>query len=180
MPTFKEVKTVCDTVPGFMGDGELLALHVLAGQLPQHPQILEIGVYAGKSLIVWAMWAEEKQGRVHGLDIFEKTPFTPDCPDITTVERSLCSKITNFQLHKGNSFTLLDKFPVEYFDLVFIDGSHDYDVVKQDIMKSLPLLKTGGVLCGHDFHYPPIKKALDELLSGGYQDVAGEIWFRYK
>jgi hypothetical protein len=42
------------------------------------------------------------------------------------------------------------KFPDESLDLVFIDGSHGYTHVKQDIRAWLPKVKEGGILCGHD------------------------------
>jgi len=36
-------------------------------------------------------------------------------------------------------------------DLVFIDGDHSYEAVKEDILHWLPTLRSGGVLAGHDY-----------------------------
>jgi predicted O-methyltransferase YrrM len=41
-------------------------------------------------------------------------------------------------------------FADEQFDLVFIDGSHGYSHVKEDVRAWLPKVKFGGILCGHD------------------------------
>lgn len=38
----------------------------------------------------------------------------------------------------------------EEFDLVFIDGDHVYEAVRADIERFAPLVKAGGILCGHD------------------------------
>ena len=43
------------------------------------------------------------------------------------------------------------QFEKDYFDWVYIDGDHTYEVVKQDLSKYYSLIKTGGFLCGHDY-----------------------------
>ena len=52
-----------------------------------------------------------------------------------------------------------------HVDMVFIDGSHDYESVKQDIINYKPLVKKGGILAGHDFGYQ-VQQAVEELLPG--------------
>jgi len=39
------------------------------------------------------------------------------------------------------------------FDLIYIDGSHEYKDVKFDIQNSIKLLKSNGVIAGHDYNY---------------------------
>lgn len=39
----------------------------------------------------------------------------------------------------------------ESLDFVFIDGTHTYQAVKEDIANWLPKVKTGGLICGHDY-----------------------------
>lgn len=36
-------------------------------------------------------------------------------------------------------------------DLVFIDANHSYDNAKEDITLWLPKVRSGGILCGHDY-----------------------------
>jgi len=44
------------------------------------------------------------------------------------------------------------KFDDESLDFVFIDASHEYEDVKNDIEAWWPKIKKGGILAGHDFH----------------------------
>ncbi len=72
-----------------------------------------------------------------------------------------------------------------YFDLVFIDAEHSYEGVKQDIQLWSPLLRSGGILCGHDYHgeygarYPGVKEAVDELLGeDNIEQLPDCVWLR--
>jgi GR25 family glycosyltransferase involved in LPS biosynthesis len=54
-------------------------------------------------------------------------------------------------------------------DFVFIDASHKYEDVKNDIIAWLPKVKAGGVIAGHDYYideydyFPGVKKAVNEI-----------------
>lgn len=61
-------------------------------------------------------------------------------------------------------------------DMVFIDGSHDTPNVLADIRAWLPLVRPGGLLCGHDGNDPRVQKALDEAIPGWKPAKAGTIW----
>ena len=56
-------------------------------------------------------------------------------------------------------------FKDESLDFVFIDASHDYENVKQDILHWYPKVKHGGCIGGHDYHpdWPDVVKAVDEF-----------------
>lgn len=62
-------------------------------------------------------------------------------------------------------------------DMVFVDASHDYDSVKRDIQTARKLLRSGGLLCGHDYskHWPEVMKAVDEHVPN--RQCHGSIWF---
>jgi hypothetical protein len=55
------------------------------------------------------------------------------------------------------------EFQDKSLSFVFIDASHDYENVKQDINSWYPKIKNGGILAGHDWFGEDIKKAVYEF-----------------
>jgi predicted O-methyltransferase YrrM len=61
--------------------------------------------------------------------------------------------MTNVEIITGLSqdFHVLEKVKSQsFFDIIFIDGSHDYEVVCQDVLNYVPYLKKGGYLVMDD------------------------------
>lgn len=51
-------------------------------------------------------------------------------------------------------------------DFVFIDASHEYEDVKEDILAWLPKVKVGGILAGHDYDtFEGVNRAVDEIFN---------------
>lgn len=51
---------------------------------------------------------------------------------------------------------------------VFIDGNHDYEPAKADILAWWPKIKPGGYMCGHDYcaTFPGVIRAVTEIFGG--------------
>lgn len=66
------------------------------------------------------------------------------------------------------------------FDLIFIDGGHDYESVRRDIAIAKEFVAPGGIICGHDFTmFDGVTKAVldfgDEV---GKVNACGTVWWK--
>jgi hypothetical protein len=64
-------------------------------------------------------------------------------------------------------------------DIIYVDASHEYEPVKQDILSYWQLLKTGGTMIGDDYQrdWPGVMKAVDELSNlYGEAEISGVVW----
>jgi SAM-dependent methyltransferase len=83
-------------------------------------------------------------------------------------------------LLEASSANAAQNFDGVLFDTVFIDASHDYMAVKRDIEVWLPRLSEKGVLCGHDFNWPDVRRAVTETLPSVFNIPGTSIWAYYK
>jgi predicted O-methyltransferase YrrM len=81
---------------------------------------------------------------------------------------------------RGHSQDVVSKYQDETIDFCFIDGSHEYEDVKKDIMAYLPKVKKGGILAGHDYDaiWSGVIQAVDEILVK--VEIVNGSWIFYK
>jgi predicted O-methyltransferase YrrM len=145
-------------VLGWMSHTELAWL---AEQASKRSQVVEIGSYLGRST---RALADNSCGRVYAIDTWRNADVHPymRVPPFMLGEdwcwnaflRNVGDLIPDrLEVRRRQSAQAALEFAGEgrTFDLIFIDGAHDYQSVKEDIQAWRPLLKDGGLLCGHDF-----------------------------
>ncbi len=121
---------------------------------PKH--ILEIGVYRGQTLSLFSLLSKNfgVAANIHGI-----SPFTSAGDGVSKYSEEpdyYNDVIANFNhfnlpqpiLHKGFSTdeAMLTVFQSEQWDLIYIDGNHDYGVAKYDFTVSAQNLKKGGLI----------------------------------
>jgi predicted O-methyltransferase YrrM len=91
--------------------------------------------------------------------------------------------INNIGDRKVNIIKKLSKDAVNEFtdnscDVVFIDLTHTYEYVKEDINLWLPKVKNGGYLAGHDYtkSWPGVISAVNEILNKSNIIVLDNCW----
>lgn len=64
-------------------------------------------------------------------------------------------------------------FEDKSLDFVFIDASHQYEDVKNDILAWKPKMKNGGILAGHDYtsYWTGVVQAVNEILPNNFYTI---------
>lgn len=117
---------------------------------------LEIGVYRGQTVSLWGVICKTLgfQCEIHAI-----SPFSPAADAVSRYSQSIDYKLDvldafrRWQLPAPTLVQALSTEPVatvhmqsRTWDLIYIDGSHDYDVVKSDYLLAVSVLKPGGLL----------------------------------
>ena len=90
--------------------------------------------------------------------------------------------VKNVTIIQNQSVKAAKKFPDQSVDFVYIDANHTYRSVKSDIRAWLPKIKSGGIICGHDYYEHPeygVVRAVDEMFEGQKIHSDGEDWLVY-
>lgn len=124
-----------------------------AAAMPEGGTFLEIGGNRGGSLLC-AQLGLQSAGKKANLLTIE--PFFGDM--IKRDEFFQNTKDLEFILYEDISDNVHMLIPNDSVDLLFIDGSHDYERIKNDIINYWPKLKKDGVMLGHDFDFGLIMK----------------------
>ena len=74
----------------------------------------------------------------------------------------------NINLIKGNSNLILKKIDTSKIDYVFLDGGHEYETVKSDLINCKDVLNNNGTILCDDYNLsyaPGVKQAIDEFVT---------------
>ena len=134
-------------------------------QLPYGAKIVEVGSYTGESAVLFKQFTIG--AHVTCVDRWDN-PLVEHYFDLRSGPWGL-EKV------KADSVDAAQWFDDRSLDLVYIDASHDFVSVCDDIEAWLPKVKIGGVLAGHDYNekiWPGVVKAV------GFTLGKPEITFR--
>ena len=130
-------------------------------KFPSGSKFVEIGSWKGKSSAFMAVEIANSGRQIdfYCIDTFEGSvehQNNPELPHLYDIFKSNMKPVEDYyQDMKMTSMEAVNKFDDESLDFVFIDGSHEYKDIKDDIIHWLPKVKKGGVLAGHDYYFPP-------------------------
>ena len=146
-----------------------------------NPKIVEIGVFKGDFLEY--LLKECNIGSIDCVDLFEGITCSGDVDgnnviyyDVGKSYLELSEKykdVLKVRIHKSNSITFLQNQEDNKYDIIYIDGDHSYNGVKNDLINAYNKIQNGGYIMGHDyemnmkkaknFYDFGVKKAVDEF-----------------
>jgi hypothetical protein len=128
------------------------------GTIPD-ARVLEIGIFRGDFLSY--LHNNCKTHSIDGVDLFrgDSCSGNSDGNDVVfyNLDKSyselmeLYKNEPKVRLIKSDSSTFLKTVNDEYYDIIYIDGDHSYNGVKNDLSESFYKIKNGGYIMGHDY-----------------------------
>lgn len=169
--------------------------------------VVEIGCHDGSTTIKYIDIVKKNNGHVIVIDTFMgttsiKDPNNPHSygnhnSDLYDIFKLKFEKYSDMMtIMKGYSFDCIPQLPDEC-DIIFIDADHTYEPCKKDIQLSIPKVKKGGILCGHDCetfafvnqytkeqletdyllgHHPGVSQAVYDFF--GVTETIGSVWYK--
>lgn len=152
--------------------------------VPAYGKMIEIGTFLGRSLSYIGPKASDLHAEIYCIDPWgpadKETEFYYQAEDIaqrfyTWLKDQPWNK--SVITVRARSRQAVRMFQPCSIDMVFIDGDHTYEAVRDDIKLYLPLLKPEGLIAGHDWGRPEVTKALTEII-GTPDGIKGLCWFK--
>ena len=163
-------KHIAKYIQGGFGQADMTVMKEEAEKLKPGGVYVEIGVDEGRSARVFHEYATDG---VYGLfiDIHDHGPV----PNVTISRATFMEQEgmvglgkKKFYIH-GDADQVADMMKIiakyesiPFINLLFIDGHHDYDSVKNNTLQWENFVKMGGVILFHDYDHLETKRWLDE------------------
>lgn len=154
------VPTAESTVNTSMTENEAAAL----ARLGAGKRVLEIGSANGFSACAMALGGAE---HVTAVDPHSWVPGSLPAMTANLQTHGVEDKVT---IIAETFYTACEGLKGRKFDFIFIDGDHQYEAVKFDVIHARELLAPGGVIACHDYDEcccAGVRPALDELFPDG-------------
>jgi hypothetical protein len=149
---FRAAWSLADEIPGWLKEDQARMLFEETRRLPPGGHVLEIGSHQGRSTVVLGKAVERLGGRVTCVDPFVEGRLFGGTPTRVKFERNI---------EKAGVDHLVDLVPdystrlrpgwTQPFDLLYIDGKHDYWTVTDDLRWARRLPEGGAVLVHDSF-----------------------------
>lgn len=139
-------------------------------KFPSGSKFVEIGSWKGSSSAFMCVEIANSNKNIefYCVDTWEGSPeHVPMGFDVSNLFEEFTNNmkpVENFyKPMKMKSVDAAKHFEDNSLDFIYIDGCHEYECVLEDIKAWLPKIKKDGIFAGHDFDWPGVKKAVDEI-----------------
>ena len=164
---------IAETIDGWMTRRELEWLFETARTVPPGGTWVELGTWKGRSFFAVAMGLPLRS-RLVAVDSFTRaTAALPSAPTMDWVWDHFLAVLRGVQklredlallVLRSDTASASQLFADRSVDVMFFDADHSRDGLARDIDAWLPKLKSGGLLCGHDYNpgFPAVVELIDQ------------------
>jgi predicted O-methyltransferase YrrM len=152
------------------------------------PNCVELGVFAGRSLLPIGWAAAAGKGTVTGIDPWEATAALEGTNDVANdewwakIDYDYFYKYTlshidthglsnTVRLLREKSSTAVNKFADGSLDFLHQDGNHSEEITVQEVMRWDPKMKPGAIWVFDDANWATTEKAQQQLSDLGYKCI---------
>jgi hypothetical protein len=169
------------SVSGYTDTDDLGWLYDQAAVTPAHLEVVEIGAYLGRSTTALAAGrAITTRKPIWTIDHFLGSPEHIAAGLAGDLYRQFCENISRVGIHVSvvpySSVHAALVGHIHDIGFLFLDGAHDYESVRDDLVAWIPLLANGGILAVHDYvseKWMGVKRAVDEI---AHLEAVASIW----
>ena len=160
-------------IPGWFNYSE--TYDIIVDRIPDDGGVVEIGSFLGRSthyLATSLMNANKENVKIYCVDTFEGSSEHANIKlpkDFSSMFRdNLKFFIGRNMVHvlqgRSDDPVILERIEEATVDFIMVDGAHEYDPVKDDIINWWPKLKPNGVMFGDDYNLKSVELAVKEGL----------------
>ena len=185
-----------ENIDGFIGQTEADFFDFCVKNAEQESKFVEIGAWTGMSTLamVDCIISNNKKINFFSIDHFEGSSEHQQFNPLIlsgSLYQEYCKNIEPYKKYihtmKMSSEESCLGFEDNSLDFVYIDAGHEYEYVKKDIDIWSEKVKPGGIISGHDWHYPEhdyaVQRAVIDFAKEKNYFINNEFnwtWYMYK
>ena len=155
----------------------------LINEIPNKGTMIEIGTFTGESTVIFGDHFAKVIGIDPMLQDYDKQDPTSkfNFNEVLDMFNDRVKNHNNISLIQKTSDDAVKELDSQTYDFIYIDGIHQYENVKQDIINYLPMVKKGGVIGGHDYgpSWPGVRQAVDEMFGQPDKVFKDTSWIKF-
>jgi len=165
-------------IDGYMTKSNTDLFNKMCIELPESAVWVELGSWLGKSLAYCVVQSKQqgKKFHFHAIDTWRGSEEHVNQKDIDMIRSdgvfdkflNNIKPISNYvKIQRGTSWEQASQFSDLSVDFCYVDASHRYEDVKNDIQSWWPKIRPGGFFGGDDYRqsWPGVKRAVKEFVS---------------
>lgn len=171
---FREIKKIIQGVEGWLSEGEAKYLYSLASHGPGQGALVEIGSWKGKSTIVLASGSSAAgREKVYAIDHHKGSPeheglgykeIDTEAEFRQNIGIAAIEEYVVPMVMRSDEAVQKWEGPIR---LLWIDGDHDYEAVRNDFLLWEPYVVPGGVIAFHDtYAWEGPRRVVEEYILG--------------